>query len=59
MRYLQVVATLLCVLLVVIAWQLHGMRPVKYGDIEATLETHGNDAAMRKIQDAPVVRIVE
>jgi hypothetical protein len=59
MRYLQVIASLACVLLVVIVWQLHGMRPVRYGDIESTMKAKGNDAAFEKIRNAPVVRIVE
>lgn len=59
MRYLQVVVTIACVLMAVMVWQLHGMKPVRYSEIEATMETRGNEAAFKKMQDAPVVRIVK
>jgi hypothetical protein len=38
MRYLQVMATFVCVLLAVIAWQLHGMRPFTRADYDKMAE---------------------
>jgi hypothetical protein len=55
MKYLQVVATLICILLAVIALQLRGMRPITGADLE---RIGTGDGAYEKIHRMlPVVNV--
>lgn len=57
MKYLQIVATIACAALLVIAWQLQGMRPLHYSEIDRLIERGQNEEAWKKLRDAPVVTI--
>lgn len=57
MKYLQIAATVACATLLVIAWQLHGLRPLRYSEIDRLMEHGQNEEAWRKLRGAPVVTV--
>jgi hypothetical protein len=57
MRILQSLMVVVCVLLAVIVWQLHGLRPVRQAEVQSLIDAGQSKQAWELMQHAPVVNV--
>jgi len=57
MKYIQCVGTVICALLVVIAIQLQGLKPVTSGEIDSLIKAGKIKEMLKLIERTPVVTV--
>lgn len=57
MKYLQILGTVMCLLLVVIAVELHGLQPIRQGDLARLEKLHDGKQIVELYSRLPLVRV--